>query len=268
VSRNQAEAALPAFVPAPSAGRTFVASCVVRSTDVTAAGRLRLDAVARYLQDAAEDDLADTGWSPPYGWLLRRCAITVRDFPGFGEKLTLCTFCSGAGPRWAERTTTLARGGAELMQARAVWVAIARDRGDPVPLGQEFYRWYGESAQGRRVSARLSLPGPDAAAASADGASGSRDWPLRAVDFDTAGHVNNSVHWAAIEELLAERDWLPGAAEMEYHRPVLPGHSPRLRAVHQPGQLLAWLMDGTARLASGRLVGAAGADKTHLLWHV
>jgi len=48
----------------------FATVQVVRGTDVAPSGRLRLDALARYLQDAAEDDLADAGWDEPYGWLL------------------------------------------------------------------------------------------------------------------------------------------------------------------------------------------------------
>src|SRR6266581_3445588 len=57
-------AAGPAFSPSPARGRVFTtAARVVRSTDVTPAGRLRFDALARYLQEAAEDDLADAGWS-------------------------------------------------------------------------------------------------------------------------------------------------------------------------------------------------------------
>jgi hypothetical protein len=47
----------PAFSPYPARGPVFTtAARVVRSTDVTPAGRLRFDALARYLQEAAEDD--------------------------------------------------------------------------------------------------------------------------------------------------------------------------------------------------------------------
>jgi acyl-CoA thioesterase FadM len=220
--------------------------------------------VARYLQEAAEDDITDAGWAPPYGWLLRRCEIAVRDYPSRGEAVELCTFCSALGPRWAERTTTVAGPAGDLMQARAVWVAIDRSSGEPVPLGSDFARVYGESAQGRHVSARLSLPAPGEAAAG-------RDWPLRASDFDTAGHVNNTIHWAAVEEVLtawgelAPPDqpapdqppqagrpfeagavgWLPTVAELEYHRPILPGLLPRLLTSGEPGNVMVWLMNGT-----------------------
>ena len=48
-------------MPLPSAGRTFTGERIVRLGDVSPAGRLRLDAVARYLQDIATDDAVDAG---------------------------------------------------------------------------------------------------------------------------------------------------------------------------------------------------------------
>jgi acyl-ACP thioesterase len=146
------------------------------------------------------------------------------------------------------------------MQARAVWAAVARDSGHSVPLGPAFHRLYGKAAQGRTVSARLSLPAPPSADGQ-DAVHPGRAWPLRASDFDMAGHVNNSVHWAAVEDVLAEAGWLPSGAELEYHRPILPGHDPRLVVTEQPDQLRCWLLDGPHRLASARLARARGAAR-------
>ena len=246
--------AAPAFSPDPAGGRVFTAAGrLVRSTDVTPAGRLRFDALARYLQEAAEDDLAEAGWAGPYAWLVRRVAIAVRGYPAHRDRVTLRTFCSATGPRWAERTTTLTGpGGDDLIQATAVWAAVARADGRPAPLGEMFHRLYGPAAQGRSVSARLSHPGPPAPGMGKSRAA--RTWPLRATDFDTAGHVNNAIHWAAVEDILAGLDWLPARAEFEYHRPVLPGTDPQIVTSHSPGQLSAWLLNGgDQRLASARL---------------
>jgi acyl-ACP thioesterase len=241
-----------AFRADPSQGRLFTTARTVRSTDVTPAGRLRFDALARYLQQAAEDDLADARWAMPYTWLVRRVALRIHGFPAHRERVTLRTFCSGTGPRWAERTTTVASTpgrdgtGPDLIQATAVWVAITAADGRPVPLGDEFHQVYGASAQGHRVPARLCHPGPP-------GSSVARAWPLRAADFDTAGHVNNSIHWAAVEDVLAGLDWLPGYAELEYHHPILPGADPQLLTGEDGGDLYTWLCDGRRRLASARL---------------
>lgn len=271
MSQPAVTGAAPVFTADPADGRVFRTARVVRSVDVTPAGRLRFDALARYLQQAAEDDLADAAWAEPYTWLARRTSVVVRDYPAHRDRVQLRTFCSATGPRWAERTTTVAGPAGDLVQATAVWVAIDAADGHLVPLGDVFDRVYGPSTGGRRVSARLTHPGPPDAAArdaaagetaaggAAAGGAAARDavagraWPLRASDFDTAGHVNNSIHWAAVEDVLAGLDWLPSRAELEYHRPVLPGHDPRLLTERRDGQLLIWLCHDAERLASAVL---------------
>ena len=199
----------PVFRADPAQGRVFTSARNVQSTEVTPAGRLRLDTLARYLQQAAEDDVSEAGWDDSYLWLLRRVALAIRGFPAHRERISLRTYCSATGPRWAERTTTVSGAAGDLIQSTAIWVAVSARDGRPVPLGEPFQRVYGPSAGGRQVSARLTLPG-------LPGSAEGRPWPLRAADFDTAGHVNNAVHWAAVEDELAGLDWLPGRAELEY----------------------------------------------------
>ncbi len=255
--RRVAETGPAPFAADPPAGRVFAGRRTIRNTDVTPAGVFRLDALARYLQDVAEDDMAATGWQAPYAWLLRRCTVTARAYPRLGERLELRTFCSAAGPRWAQRTTTVAGPGGDLIQAVAIWAAVDLASGLPRPLGEDFQRLYGKAAGGRTVSARLRLPKPDAPDVPGQDRSSEahgRDWPLRASDFDTARHVNNAVHWAALEDVIAGLGWRPSTAELEYHRAIRPGARPRLLTGPVTGpEVHAWLLDGADRLASGRL---------------
>jgi len=236
----------PAFLDEPAGGRVYATRRIVRSTDVTASGRLRLDALARYLQTAAEDDVADSGLREPVLWLVRRCELKIATLPSMGERLSVRTFCSATGPRWAERTTTVSVPAGPLLQARAVWAAVSQHDGRPMPLSGEFMTIYGNAAAGRTVSARLSHARPDTTRAG-------RSWPLRAADFDTAGHVNNAVHWAAVEDLLADSRWLPSVAEIEYHRAITPGNRPRLVTGDGPAGSMMWLLDGDRLLASAVL---------------
>jgi acyl-ACP thioesterase len=239
------------FLARPPVGRVFTVAKRIRSTDVTPSGRLRFDALARYLQQAAEDDLVDAGWNEPYDWAVRKVAVAVREFPRFGGRIWLHTFCSGTGPRWAERTTTVSGARGSLVQAVAVWASVSRADGRPVAPGEQFTRLYGAAAGDRFVSARLEHPRPpDGLPAAA--------WPLRAADFDPARHVNNAIHWAAAEDVLAGLDWLPVAAEIEYHRPLLPGTTPVLLvATASPGACL-WLTAAAGqRFASARLTAPA-----------
>jgi acyl-ACP thioesterase len=248
----------PPFAGHPASGRVFLTRRIVRSTDVAPSGRLRLDSVARYLQAAAEDDVADAGLAEPVGWLLRRSKLSIASLPRAGTRLSIRTFCSGTGPRWAERTTTLSDGGRDLVEARAVWAAVGIADGRPVPLSENFLRIYGPSASGRTVSARLSHRPPEGEAA--DG----RPWPLRAADYDEAGHVNNAVPWAAVEDELAVRGWVPAVAEMEYYRAILPGCNPVLVTDGTDGRDRAtfiWLMSDGLLLAAARLARSTSGSR-------
>lgn len=238
----------PEFRPIPVRGRVFGGSRVIAGTDVSANGRLRLDAVVRFLQEIAEEDVLNAGLAQVYDWLARKYTVVIRGYPAHGDRVELRTFCSGTGPRWAERVTTLTGpGGQELIQARGVWVALSKNDGEPCAPGEEFHRVYAEAAGSRRVSARLVHPAPPAGI-------GGRDWPLRTSDFDIAGHVNNAVHWAAVEDVLAAVDWLPTLAEMEYRAPILPGQTVRLAVREEPGRLRVWLLgDSGQALASAFL---------------
>jgi acyl-ACP thioesterase len=199
-------------------GRRFSTSRRVRLGDVTPSGRLRLDAVARYLQDVAFDDGEDAGVKGTERWILRRLAIDVTSLPRFTDMVDLTTWCSGAGPRWAERRTTITAGtpltpgtgATAAIETTAIWVYVD-ERGRPSRLPPEFFEHWGTSAGDRKVSARLSHPDPP------DGAPVARTWPLRRTDFDIVGHVNNAAYWETVEELVAVG---PGTWEIEFRDEV------------------------------------------------
>ncbi|MGO9559038.1 MAG: acyl-[acyl-carrier-protein] thioesterase [Acidimicrobiales bacterium] len=236
------------YLPLPEHGRVFSAERQVRLGDSTPSGRLRFDAVARYLQDVAEDDATDAGWPSPIGWLLRRCAVTVHQFPVLGERLRLETFCSASASKWAERTTTMTGAGGGSLQATAVWIAIDVASGRPARLGDLFERVYVPSTEGRRASVRLSLqPPPSEAVARA------RGWPLRATDLDILGHVNNAISWAAVEDELARLDWLPQRAEVEHNGEITLGDPPMLATWESHAGLDLWLVVAGRVLTSARL---------------
>ena len=69
---------LDTAIPRPAGARSYTARRRVRLSDMDAGGRLRLDAVARFLQDAAIDDVEETGWgAPEHLWVVRRIQIDV-----------------------------------------------------------------------------------------------------------------------------------------------------------------------------------------------
>jgi acyl-ACP thioesterase len=134
------------------------------------------------------------------------------------------------------------------IEAVAIWVSVDPKTGAPIRLAPSFARIFGESASGRRVRARLSHDAPPDDAAR-------RQWPLRFVDFDVVGHVNNAAYWAVLEEELARRRELRGElrAEMEFAGGVERAPSVELAVTDGEDSISAWfLVDGTPQ-ASGRV---------------
>lgn len=182
----------------PVVGRTYSAQRLVRLGDVDAGGRLRLDAVARYLQDIATDDAVDAGLRSAMSWVVRRTVIRVERTARFREPLTLTTFASGYGRSWAERRTAIRGEQGAVIEAAALWVSIDATTGRPAPLDEGFVRVYGEAVGGRKIRARLAHPDPTPGL-------DREPWAVRATDFDALDHVNNAVYWAVVEEHLARR---------------------------------------------------------------
>ncbi|HEX5613693.1 MAG TPA: acyl-ACP thioesterase domain-containing protein [Acidimicrobiia bacterium] len=219
-------------------GRRFTASRRVRLGDVTASGRLRLDALARYLQDVASDDAADAAMPGDAAWVVRRTTIALGALPRLRDPVTLTTWCSGTGARWAERSTRLeSRAGDVLATAVALWVHVDLATGRPVRLHPRFAEVYGPSAAGRTVRARLLHPDPPADAPE-------REWPLRRVDIDVLAHVNNAAYWAPVEELVGERTGRAerlSRAELEYRGGLALDEPVTLAYVRDDASLRCWM---------------------------
>jgi acyl-ACP thioesterase len=197
-------------------GRAYEQAMRPGIADADAAGRCRLDAMARWLQDAAYADLVDAGFEGRGAWIVRRTRIRVEAFPRFGEDLTLRTFCSGIGRFSAERRTSIA-GDTAAVEMVSLWVCLDPDRGRPMRFPPDFVAVYEESAAGRDANVRLRHPDPP------DGAARS-SWTFRATEMDPARHINNSHYWTPLEEELAagpEPESID--AELEYRDPAVPG---------------------------------------------
>jgi acyl-ACP thioesterase len=177
-------------------------------------GRLRLDAVARFLQDAAIEDVEETGWGlPDHLWFIRSIRIDVR-VPFLEDRaVELVTWSSGraavaAGRRWS---LTGDRGG--RIEVGSVWIHLGPDER---PARIDDFGPYAASAGEHVVSTKLELPDPPPDVAGAV-------WRVRMSDIDLHSHVNNAVYWEAVEERLQRRGPDPTAplrARLDYRQPI------------------------------------------------
>jgi acyl-ACP thioesterase len=199
-------------------GRAFEREMRPGIADADAAGRCRLDAMARWLQDVAYADLVDAGFEGRGAWIVRRTRIRVESFPRFGEDLLVRTFCSGIGRFSAERRTSI-RGERAAVETVALWVCLDPEAGRPMRFPPDFVSVYEESAAGRDANVRLRHPDPPSGVTR-------EPWRFRATEVDPAGHINNSHYWTPLEEDLAagpEPESID--AEIEYRDPAMAGEA-------------------------------------------
>jgi acyl-ACP thioesterase len=235
-------AAASELIAPPDGGRRFVGTRQVRLGDVDDRARLRLDAIARYLQDIATDDTASIDLDDIEGssWVVRRTMIDVGRAARLDERLELTTFCSGIGRGWAERRTSISGNHGASIETVSLWIRIDPASGRPIRLSDRFLEIYGPTAGDRRVSSRLQLPPPPEHA-------DRRAWAIRRVDLDPLRHVNNAVHWSIVEESLPEGS-RRGRGELEYLAPIEPDADLTL-AVDGPS---SWLVAGDRVLTAAR----------------
>jgi acyl-ACP thioesterase len=228
--------------------RVFRSERTVGLSDVDATGRLRLDVVARYLQDVASEDVTDAGRPPSrHFWVVRRTELDVVEPFADDLRVELETWASGIAPTAASRRYRLRGDRGGHIEAESVWIHLDRDL-RPLRLDDGFLAIYGESAAGRRASTRLTLPPPTVAPW--------REWPLRVTDVDRLGHVNNAAYWAPVEEVFAGRLGGRLHAVLEYRKPIDLGERVELAV---DGNLL-WLVAGGEARSAARLDPHGAAD--------
>jgi acyl-ACP thioesterase len=228
------------MVEPPPGARVFMLPRRPGLADCAPSGRVRLDAIARFLQDVAYADVEDAGVAEAAVWVVRRTRLRVERFPRFAEHLELRTFCSGIGRMWAERRSSIGRPGRPAdVEAVSLWVHLDPEQRRPTRLTEREIAVYGGTGADRRVSARLRHPLPDS-----DG--GGVAWAFRATDCDLADHVNNAAYWEPLEErLLAEPEPVRIDVEIEFRSPAQPGEKriladgPRLWIADAEGEIHA-----------------------------
>jgi acyl-ACP thioesterase len=229
-------------LPRPETGRTFAARRRVRLSDVDAYGRVRLDAVARFLQDVAIDDVQETGWGQPsHLWFVRKMHIEVVRPLLLDQSVELATWCSAVGSLAAGRRWSVEGDVRGLIEVDSVWIHLGPDQR---PARIDGFGVYAEAADGRRVSTKLALPDPPSQAMR-------RPWPLRTTDVDRHGHVNNAAYWQAVEHVAADSGFelrKPYRALLDFREPIDLGDELEL-AEHWEGPALAlgFCVDGDVR---------------------
>jgi len=236
------------IVPLPAQGRVFGHGFVAGLADAAPSGRVRFDALARWLQDVAHADVRDARFSERSIWVIRRTRLCVARFPRLEEEVIVRTFASGLGRAWAQRRTSIVTAGGGAVEGVTLWVHLDPRDGRPAPLSAEEIAVYEPSTGGRTINARLRHPAPPPDAVS-------RSWTFRSAELDLGDHINNVASWTALEEeLLAGPEPEALDVEVEYRTPAQPGPHEVLSAGPR-----RWIVAPDGEVRTSILLGATGS---------
>lgn len=197
--------------------RVFGATRRVRVGDCDAGGVIRVDALARYLQDIGYDDTDDLGVGDGGLWVARSIAMNFpepRQWPKRNEFIQLETFCGGVGRAFAQRRVMITSEENGTIDTSTIWVSV-NEEGKPTSVPS----WLPEAyPYTEKVSSARTLELPDL---TQDFMGVVIDWQLRASDFDINDHVNNAIAFSALYEIAHSlKSPVPSRVLVEYHQPL------------------------------------------------
>jgi acyl-ACP thioesterase len=222
--------------------RVFTTRRRISLSDTDASGRLRLDAIARYLQDVASEDWLDAGFDhDSHVWVVRRTELNVLEPFRPEAAIELRTWCSGIAGSAAARRYSITGAGCGRIEAESIWIHLDHDL-RPLRHDARFIETYGASAAGRKAPTRFTLSAPPRASG--------MPWSFRSTDIDRLGHVNNAAYWVPLEDRWASRLDRRPRATLEYRQPIDLG---------EPIELIDE-RDGVWLVAGGEVRSAAWLD--------
>ncbi|WP_084866334.1 acyl-[acyl-carrier-protein] thioesterase [Prescottella equi] len=243
------------LAPAPPPEQCFETSRPIRTGDVDIENRLRLDGVARYLQDIGSDNLAAFGYdeTDPL-WIVRRTVIEVHRPAVWPDRMTLRRWCSAHSTRWSAMRVRLTSTADALIETEGFWIDIGADTGKPTRISDGLLESLGRTTDEHRLRWKPLLPAtpPD----TDDWDDRERTFHLRTTDIDPFNHVNNTTYWHAVEECLADRPELrraPYRAVVEHLGPIYARDHVRLRTDGDETSLSVWFLVGSEVRAVARV---------------
>ncbi|WP_328350838.1 acyl-[acyl-carrier-protein] thioesterase [Mycobacterium sp. NBC_00419] len=207
----------------------------LRVGDIDRAGRLRLDAACRHIQDIGQDQLREMGHEETHPlWIVRRTMVDLIRPIEFQDMLRMRRWCSGTSNRWCEMRVRVDGRKGGLIESEAFWININRETQGPARIADDFLDGLKRTTEVSRLRWKAYLtPG------ARQDADEIRAFPIRVSDIDFFDHVNNSVYWKVVEEFLAPYPELfesPLRVTIEHDAPVALGDKLEILShVYPPG---------------------------------
>lgn len=222
----------------PEDGYIYATSWKLLTSDMDRMRHARLDGVARYIQEVGAEHLEDAGSAEIHPhWIVQRTVIDVIEPIQWPNHITFRRWCSGISPRWCTMRVRLDGADGGRIETEGFWINMNKETLTPSLITEPFFSRLATTTDNHRLKWRQWLPEP-----LADGAA-PVPFALRDTDIDIFEHVNNTVYWHGIHEILAlEPDVAvaPYRAVVEYRKPIEPDKLVSIRYARRNDALHIW----------------------------
>ena len=233
--------------PLPARGYVYLTGWRLLTSDVDANLRLRLDGVARNIQEVGAEHLTDAGYAEIHPhWIVQRTVIDVIEPIGLPNDITFQRWCSGISNRWCSMRVRLDGSDGGRVETEGFWINMNKETATPSLISEDMFDRFATTTDDTRLKWRPWLPGP----ASSDVVT---PFALRRTDIDLFKHVNNTVYWHGVHEVLAQYpDILSSTyrAVVEYRKPIQLWEAVTIGSAVRDGDVRLWfVVDGEIRAA-------------------
>lgn len=231
----------------PAAGYVYRTSWRVATGDLDGNLHLRLDGVARYIQEVGAENLVDAGEAEDHPhWLVQRTVIDVIEPIEFPNEVFFSRWCSALSSRWCTMRVDLVGSDGGRIETEGFWIAINSKTLTPQRVSDTLIERFASTTDVHRLKWRPWLENP----AEVDEVT---PFALRRTDIDIFEHVTNTAYWHAIHEVMAlvpDVCTPPYRAVIEYRRPIKYGEDVTIQ----------WIRRGTRQTPDVQIALTVGDD--------
>lgn len=213
--------------PQPDTGYVYRTTWPVTTSDIDEHLHLRLDSVARYIQEVGAQNLLDAGEADAHPhWIVNRTVIDVLSPIELGDDIAFSRWCSALSTRWCTMRVDLLGSGGGRIETEGFWIAINADTLTPARVSDTLVEKFASTTDEHRLKWRRWLTEPHEPTAVTP-------FALRRTDIDIFQHVTNASYWHAMHEVMAGHPEIatpPYRAVVEYRKPIKFGETVTIRS--------------------------------------
>jgi acyl-ACP thioesterase len=233
----------------PDDGYVYSTAWKMLTSDIDRRRQLRLDGVARYIQEVGAEQLIDAGFDHVHPhWIVQRTVIDVLAPMTWPTDITFHRWCSAISLRWCTMRVRLDSPDGGRIETEGFWINMNKETLTPSLMDEEFFNRLATTTDEHRLKWRAWLPGPVGSDAE------SAPFALRHSDIDIFDHVTNTAYWHGIHEVTARYQHIacpPYRAVVEYRRPIALGDTVIIRHQADGDLVRCWFCVGDDVRAAG-----------------